>query len=172
MDHSIVIPWMAAVAEDCGEWWKRVRGNPKRSGEISQVAFLLAAEMRGYGLAPPWGDSEQFDFVVWGRDRRQLVRVQVKATARLYNGGYEVQPVRTTRDGRKVRYTKKDIDVIAAHVQPLDVWYLIPIEAVGRAKSLRFYPEGEKTVVKKARGRRAPKCWEQYKENWAVLGEV
>ena len=179
MDHSLAVPWMMGGAE-AGEWWIRMRGNPKRLGEISQAAFLLEVEMRGYGLAVPWGDSEKWDFVVWSRDGRVL-RVQVKGTGRLYNGGYEVQPVRRTRSGKKVRYTKKDIDVIAAHVQPLDVWYLIPIEAVGRAKSLRFYPEGEKTPAcgkkrdkdgasRRGARRRVAKCWEQYREAWEVLG--
>ena len=54
--------------------------------------------------------------------------------------GYEVQPVHSTRGRGKQRYTTREVDVIAAHVQPVDVWYLIPMEEVGRAKSLRFYP--------------------------------
>ena len=80
----------------------------------------------------------------------------MKGTGRLYLGGYEVQPVHSTRRGGKKRYTKKEIDVIAAHVQPLDTWYLIPIEAVGRAKSLRLYPEsvgGEGPAVQRAEGK-------------------
>jgi hypothetical protein len=42
----------------------------------------------------------------------------------------------------------------------VDVWYLIPIAAVGRAKSLRFYPD-----IKS----REP-MWEEYREAWEVLG--
>lgn len=148
-----------AVADPGEKWWARVRGNPKRSGEISQAAFLLRAEMMGYDLALPWGDNQAWDFVVWARDGK-AVRVQVKGTGRLHRRGYEVQPVRTGRGGRKKRYTKKDIDVIAAHVQPVDAWYLIPIEEVGRAKSLRLYPGIES---------RHPR-WERYRDGWGVLG--
>jgi hypothetical protein len=79
-------------------------------------------------LALPWGDSERWDFVVWGRDQQRVMRVQVKGPGRLYLGGYKVQPVHSTRRGGKKRYTKKEIDVIAAHVQSLDAWYLIPTE--------------------------------------------
>jgi len=179
-DFINYVPWIYAAADAMEPWWIRMRGNPKRLGEISQAAFLLQAEMRGYGLAVPWGDSEKYDFVVWLRDGRKMLRVQVKGTGRLYRGGYEVQPVRTERGGKKKRYTKKDIDLIAAHVQPLDAWYLIPIEAVGRAKSLRLYPEEElrcppsrtergKGGATRRRKRRAAKCWEQYRENWAAL---
>jgi len=142
-DYSAVIPWMFAAVDPQEKWWARLRGNPKRSGEVSQAAFLLKAEMRGLSLALPWGDSEKYDFVVWGRGGEKVCRVQVKGTGRLHRRGYEVQPVHATRRGGKKRYTKKDIDVIAAHVQPVDAWYLIPIEKIGRAKSLRLYPDIE-----------------------------
>lgn len=157
-DSRGMIPWLMAVADPNEKWWERLRGNPKRLGEVSQAAFLLRAEMKGFGLALPWGDSERWDFLVWGKSGR-MVRVQVKGTGRLHRRGYEVQPVRATRRQGKKRYTKKDIDVLVGHVQPLDVWYLIPIEAVGRAKSLRFYPDIES---------RQPR-WEQWREAWDVL---
>lgn len=165
--QSVVIPWMFAAADTQEKWWLRLRGNPKRAGEISQAAFLLKAEMMGFHLALPWGDSERYDFVVWGRDGVAM-RVQVKGTGRLHRGGYEVQPVHSTRKGGKKRYTKKDIDLIAAHVQPVDAWYLIPIEKIGRAKSLRLYPEPEKRDVRKSRPGRD---WEPWLGAWEVLGQ-
>jgi len=163
-DHSFVIPFLYAVADLQEKWWERLRGNPKRSGEISQAAFLLKAEMMGFDLALPWGDNQKFDFVVWHRNGRAM-RVQVKGTGRLHRRGYEVQPVHTTRHGGKKRYTKKDIDVIAAHVQPVDAWYLIPIEKVARAKSLRLYPG-----IKRLQRERQTRDWEQWRDAWEVLG--
>lgn len=156
--YSAVIPWLMAMVDEDAKWWERLRGNPKRLGEVSQAAFLLKAEMMGFSLALPWGDSERYDFVV-GKAGERMLRVQVKGTGRLYRRGYEVQPVHATRGQGKRRYTKRDIDVLAGHVQPLDVWYLIPIEAVGRAKSLRFYPDVES---------RRPR-WERWREAWDVL---
>jgi hypothetical protein len=168
-----LVPWLFAAVDRQEKWWERLRGNPKRAGEISQAAFLLKAEMMGFHVALPWGDSERYDFVVWSQDARRVFRVQVKGTGRLYRRGYEVQPVHSTRKGGKKRYTKKDIDVIAAHVQPADAWYLIPIERVGRAKSLRLYPgiESRQTVGRKKRARRAPREWEQWRNAWEVLGQ-
>jgi hypothetical protein len=52
--------------------------------------------------------------------------------------------------------------VLAAHVQPLDVWYLLPIRTLGRAKSLRFYPDIE------SRGPR----WEKWRDAWEVLEKL
>ena len=100
--------------------------------------------------------------------------MQVKGTGRLHRRGYEVQPVHTTRRGGKQRYTNKDIDVIAAHVQPVDAWYLIPIEKVGRAKSLRLYPgievrSGSLAGHSAAHGQVAR--WERWKDAWDVIGE-
>jgi hypothetical protein len=101
---------------------------------------LPKAKTLGFKLALPWGDSERYDFVVWMEEGGPIFRMQVKGTGRLYRRGYEVQ---------------------AAHIQPVDVWYLLPIKAVGRAKSLHFYPD-----IKS----RKP-MWEEYREAWAVLEE-
>jgi hypothetical protein len=107
------VPWIQAVAEDSdGDREKR---NPKRMGEMSQAAFLVKAQRLGFALAVPWGDSEKCDFIVWERECGRLLRVQVKATGRLHGGGYDVQPVYATREGKKT-YTAAEIDVLAAHV--------------------------------------------------------
>jgi len=107
------VPWIQAVAEDSdGDRGKR---NPKRMGEMSQAAFLVKAQRLGFALAVPWGDSEKCDFIVWERECGRLLRVQVKATGRLHRGGYDVQPVYATREGKKT-YTTAEIDVLAAHV--------------------------------------------------------
>ena len=66
-----------------------------------------------------------------------------------------MQPVHSTRRGGKKRYNKKDFDVIAANVQRADAWYLIPIEKVGLAKSLRLYP-GRERRAKLSRNPLAP----------------
>ena len=182
-DYSLILPWLMAVVDPNEKWWKKLRRNPKRLGEVSQAAFLFKARSLGFKVALPWGDSERYDFVVSSEEagrsaratqsratdsrgaqssqRPTMLRVQVKGTGRLHRRGYEVQAVRSTRGRGKKRYTKKDIDVLVAHVQPLDVWYVLPIAAIGRTKSLRFYPDI------KSRGPR----WERYREAWEVLGE-
>lgn len=157
---TTIIPCIMAVAEEPEEsWLERRKRQPKRMGELSQAAFLLKAQRMEFAVAVPWGDSEKYDFIVsWG-PRGRLLRVQVKATARLHHQSYEIQPIYATRlDGKKV-YTPEEIDVLAAHVQPRDVWYLLPIEALKGAKSLSFYPDTET---------RNP-LWEKYREAWNWL---
>jgi hypothetical protein len=160
------LDWIFAAADSDATWWEREGSNPKRMGELSQAAFLARAQSLGFGLAVPWGDSEKCDFIVWERPEGKLLRVQVKATGRVNGDGYDVQPVYSTREGKKT-YTARDIDVLAAHVRvegrgprrKKDVWYLLPIAAFEGVKSLRFYPG------KKSQNAR----WEGYREGWEWL---
>jgi hypothetical protein len=154
-----VISLMAGAEEPDDAWLTRRKKQTKRMGELSQAAFLLKAQRMEFAVAVPWGDSEKYDFIVsWGPGGR-LLRVQVKATGRLHHRCYEIQPIYTTRlDGKKA-YTPEEIDVLAAHVQPRDVWYLLPIGALAGAKSLTFYPDTES---------RNPQ-WEEYREAWDWL---
>ncbi|MHB8216895.1 MAG: group I intron-associated PD-(D/E)XK endonuclease [Candidatus Sulfotelmatobacter sp.] len=157
------LPWIFAVADLDAGWWEREGSNPKRMGEMSQAAFLVKAQGLGFGLALPWGDSEKYDFVVWARPGGRLLRVQVKATGRLHRGGYDVQPVYSTRGEGKKIYTERDIDVLAAHVVRDggdEVWYLLPVGAFAGVKSLRLFPD------LKSRNPR----WEGYREAWGWLG--
>ena len=164
------LEWIFAAAADGEAWWEGEGWNPKRMGEWSQAAFLARAQALGFGLAVPWGDSEKWDFLVWERPSGKLLRVQVKATGRLNRGGYDVQPVYSTRREGKKTYTAADIDVLAAHVRiegrgrfkkarAKEVWYLLPIAAFEGEKKLRFFP-GLKG--------RDPR-WEGYREGWEWL---
>ena len=155
-----IIPRMMAMAEEPEETWARRRKrNPKWLGEIAEAAFLLRAADLGLGVAKPWGDSERFDFIVWTGRRGRMRRVQVKSSERLFGRGYEVQPVYSVAGKGKVELTAEDIDVLAAYVRGLDVWYVLPVEAFAPAKSLRFYPDVECEGAE----------WEEWREAWGVL---
>jgi PD-(D/E)XK endonuclease len=132
------------------------RKNTKRTGELSEAAFLLKAQSLGFKVAKPWGDSERYDFILDNGER--LWRVQVKCTAYLRLGGYDIQPVHTDQT-HKAAYTADDIDFLVAHIIPLDLWYVVPVEALGPGMSLRFYPDGN---CPRAR-------FEQYREAWRLL---
>jgi hypothetical protein len=134
-----------------------IHRNTKRTGELSEAAFLLKAETLGFHIANPWGDSERYDFILDTGSR--LWRVQLKCTEVLRARGYDVQPSYSIYGQGKIAYSADDIDVLAAHIVPLNVWYILPIEAFAPSKSLRFYPDID---CKRAR-------WEQYREAWHLL---
>jgi hypothetical protein len=138
--------------------------NTKRTGELAEAAFLHKAVGLGFRVTKPWGDSERYDFVL--DSGRRLWRVQIKCTAVERAGGYHIQPIHFVYGKNKVVYTAEDIDVLAAHVVPLDVWYLVPVAALAAGTSLRLYPDdGCKTAR-----------FEKYREGWDLFrgdgGEV
>jgi PD-(D/E)XK endonuclease len=162
------VPWIMAVAEEPGDsWLERRKRNPKRMGELSQAAFLLKAQSLGFGLALPWGDSEKYDFIVWAEPGGPLLRVQVKATGRLDRGGYDVQPVYSTRGDGKKTYTGAGYRCAggARHGSGENgsgerCLVLAADGAFAGVKSLRFFPD------LKSRNPR----WEGYREAWEWLG--
>jgi len=155
MGESIVLASLTGVIEDAG---RKLRKNPKRTGELSEAAFLLKAQSMGFQVAKPWGDSERYDFIVDSGGR--LWRVQLKCTEVLHGRGYEVQPIYGVYGKGKAAYTEDEIDVLVVHIGPRNVWYVIPVEAFVTCKNLRFYPD---IVCKGAR-------WESYREAWQLMG--
>jgi hypothetical protein len=134
----------------------RKRPNTKLTGERSEAAFLNRAAALGFGVAKPWGDSLRYDFILDNGQR--LWRIQVKCTATIRARAYETRATYTVGKTRAA-YTRKDIDFIAAHIVPLDLWYLVPVEECTPAPMLRFYPH------RKAKRMRL----EKYRELWTPL---
>ena len=56
----------------------RDRLDPKKRGELSELAFVYKAASVGFAVAKPYGDSDRFDFIV--HSRRHFWRVQVRST--------------------------------------------------------------------------------------------
>jgi hypothetical protein len=135
----------------------RASRNTTRTGDISEAAFLLKASSLGFGVAKPWGNAERYDFILDNGQR--LWRVQIKCTASPRASGYDVQPIYSTYQKRKIIYTAAQIDALVAHIIPLDLWYVLPVEALAGNPSLRFYPQG---------GCRRPR-FEHYREAWHLL---
>jgi PD-(D/E)XK endonuclease len=155
-----------ATSDDVTSDSKKPR-NTKRTGELAEAAFLHKAVGLGFRVTKPWGDSERYDFVL--DSGRRLWRVQIKCTAVERAGGYHIQPIHFVYGKNKVVYTADDIDVLAAHVVPLDVWYVLPVAALAAGRSLRLYPDDG---CKTARFEKYRKGWDLFRgESAAVAGE-
>jgi hypothetical protein len=147
--EPIAVPKLAAAIP--GE-----RPNTKRVGELAEAAFLHKAEILGLKLAKPWGDSNRYDFILDNGQR--CLRIQVKCTQSINARSYQVQSTYCDKK-KKAKYTAADVDILVAYVIPLDLWYVVPVEAFPASASLRFYPHG---------GVRHPR-FEQYREAWHHL---
>ena len=125
----------------------------KRRGEAAEAAFLARATHLGFSVCLPWGDSERYDSVV--TLGHGFLRVQVKSASRYLETRYRVK---TTGASGKV-YTAAEIDFFVAYIVPEDIWYIIPIAAIGLRKGARFYPH-----THNSHGH-----FERYREAWCLL---
>jgi hypothetical protein len=126
----------------------------KRRGEAAEAAFLARASHLGFTVCLPWGDSNRYDSVV--ELNRGFLRVQVKSATGYAENRYRVP---TTGSNHRV-YTSKEIDLFVAYIVPENIWYIIPIQAVGQRKSIRFYPHTR---------RQSRAMFEKYRESWCLL---
>jgi hypothetical protein len=154
----------------------------KRRGEISELAFALAAARHGFGIAKPFGDSERYDIILdpshavpviptkaerqrakW-RDllfvssRPRLIRVQVKSSTQMLEGFYRVNAHRRI-NGRAVPYTLAEIDFFAAYIIPEDSWFIFPLPHI----------LGQTALLLNPKRRRKPHLTDPYREAWHYL---
>jgi hypothetical protein len=140
----------------------------KRRGEISELAFALAAARHGFGISRPYGDSERYDLILDpchldpspGQARPRLIRVQVKATTQMQSGVYRVNAHRRIH-GKAVPYKLSEIDFFAAYVIPEDSWFIFPLAHILGVTALLLKP-------KRCRWRHA---YDRYREAWHLLYE-
>jgi hypothetical protein len=144
-----------AEAELSGETLYRSRSR-KALGELGELAFSYKAASLGFGVSKPLGDNEPFDFIL--NTGHRLWRVQVKSTYHMRR----TYSFRTTRAdvGRKCRrYSADDVDVLAAWVMPLNIWYMIPVQAFATRTAVAVYPHRETATGQ----------FEAFREAWCLL---
>ena len=131
--------------------------NPKRRGELIEMAFMVKAVAEGYLVCVPYGDSQPYDFIL--DSGHQFARVQVKSTERLRKGGYLIGACHFSSGGTKWPYTAREIDYLAVCIVPEKAWYIIPVQAFTPQKWLSFYPHNQGS-----RGR-----FERFREAWCQM---
>ncbi len=140
-----------------------VRGprSNKAKGDLAELAFMHKASSLGFGVAKPYGDKEHYDFILDSGER--FWRVQVKSTYCGPFGGHRGYAVTAWHGCKryKVRsYQADEIDFFAAHIVPVDTWYVIPVNQLASRRSLRLYPSG-------CRGRGG--YFEAFREAWHLM---
>jgi hypothetical protein len=136
----------------------------KQRGEWVELQFMAAAASHGYRVLSPWGDSMSYDVVV--DQGGGFLRVQVKSTEVRLGNGYLCQFRHGC--GKKRGYETGELDLFAAFVIPVGVWYLIPAVRVlepTQKGALMLCP----MVESKKRQERFK--YEEYRQAWGVLGK-
>lgn len=131
--------------------------NTKRRGSQYEAAFVTQALKRGLDILEPYGDYMPYDIMVQNADGR-IQRVQVKGTSSQIKNkpGYKV--IAASGNATKTPINPDEVDVLAAYVEPEDVWYLIPVVKLTGNVSVYLNPHS------KVNGR-----YEVWKEAWNVF---
>ena len=131
--------------------------NTKRRGSQYEAAFVTQALKRGLDILEPVGDYMIYDLMV-SNSAGRIQRVQVKGTSsRIKNKpGYKV--IAASGNLKKVPLNPDEVDVMAAYVEPCDVWYLIPVRKLDGGISVYLNP-ATKVNAK----------YEVWKEAWNVF---
>ena len=112
-------------------------------------------------VSKPFGDSGRYDVGVESRGEGvsgRVLRVQVKSTIyKRRNGEYSLNVM----GPRRKKYEPGTVDFFAILLIPVDDWYIIPFEVMGRTNSsIHFTPKGKRQK------------YGEYREAWGLLKET
>jgi hypothetical protein len=107
--------------------------HPKQRGEWAELCFMKRAAEHGLCVTKPWGETARYDFAI--EHDGHFVRVQVKATKYKRANSFCCN----LRACQKPYYAN-EIDFVAAYCIQADLWYIIPIHAVGGHKNVNLAP--------------------------------
>ena len=116
----------------------------KQKGDLAELKVACDLRERGWGIAVPWGEDNDFDLIAY-RDNR-LERVQVKYTrsdgetviAKCQSHSLTNGRIRQTK-----HYTARTVDWIAVFDATSEACYYVPASELGEGRSylsLRLTP--------------------------------
>jgi PD-(D/E)XK endonuclease len=109
-------------------------GCPKQRGEWAELCFMARAAELGLCVCKPYGDSLQWDVAI--AQEARILRVQIKSTTYSRDGSFTCNVVGPGHRG----YAAGVLDFVAIYLVPVDVWYIVPFEAMAGIVSLQFRP--------------------------------
>jgi hypothetical protein len=128
----------------------------KERGEWAELYFMMLAAGQAMKVLRLFGQTGRYDVGVENGGR--LLRVQVKSTIyRRRNGEYSLNVM----GPRRQKYDPGTVDFFAILLIPVDDWYIIPFEVMGRTNSsIHFTPKGKRQKYR------------EYREAWHLLKET
>jgi hypothetical protein len=136
----------------------------KSKGTLYEQTFFAEALSRNLHVFSPIGDYLPVDCLIMN-DAGKVFKVQIKGTEnktqdpqRTGLGRYMI----TTATGatKKQSIDPSKVDVLAAYVQKVKTWYIIPILSIDSALRISLYPHNPKS---KAKHERFLEDWDYFK---------
>lgn len=130
-----------------------------------EYKFFSKILEKGYDLFIPAGDNLPIDCIVQN-GAGKLYKVQIKGTASENREGGRTGKKRykvlaATGQSSKTSIDCTKVDILAAYVEPVNTWYIIPCLEIG-AKSVWFYPHIENSRS----------MTERFKEEWDLFKKL
>jgi hypothetical protein len=127
----------------------------KERGEWAELYFMMLAAGLGLKVLRLFGQTGRYDVGVENGGR--LLRVQVKSTMYRRRGeGYSLNVMGPQRQ----KYDPGTVDYFAVLLIPIDDWYILPFEVMGRTNSsIHFTPKSKRQK------------YGEYREAWDLLRE-
>jgi hypothetical protein len=130
----------------------------KERGEWAELYFMMMAAGLGMKVSKPFSDSGRYDVGVEShihQNQARVQRVQVKST--IYKRRGDCYSINVMGPQRR-KYQPGTVDFFAILLIPIDDWYIIPFEVMGRKNStLHFTPASKRQK------------YGSYREAWHLL---
>ena len=135
----------------------------RRDGSLYEQIFFAEALKHGLEVFPPLGDYLPIDCLVMNSAGR-VFKVQIKGTSKVTicpknkgSGRYKITASCGSLKKQPLDCTK--VDVLAAFIEDLELWYLIPCMSLDNALTLGLYPN-----IPDSKGKH-----EKFRENWDLF---
>ena len=135
----------------------------RRDGSLYEQIFFAEALKHGLEVFPPLGDYLPIDCLVMNSAGR-VFKVQIKGTGKVTicpknkgSGRYKITASCGSLKKQPLDCTK--VDVLAAFLEDLELWYLIPCMSLDNALTLGLYPN-----IPDSKGKH-----EKFRENWDLF---
>jgi hypothetical protein len=122
------------------------------------MMFMVKASGKRLVVAKPYGDSQRYDFLLDAGKRTW--RVQVKSSSSTHYRAYTVNTYWKTTH-KHLPYLPSKVDFLAVLILGTDIWYIIPVRALGGRLMIRVYPFGGDP--------RGSRRHEKYREAWSLF---
>jgi hypothetical protein len=122
----------------------------QEQGNVSEIEFLARAIRKGLSVSRPMF-VEKYDCLI--DNGKNVFKVQIKSTTHWNKNSWQV----SLRNGctQKEKYKKGDCDFFAIHIIKLNVWYILPFDAV--SPKVCLHPELDSCR------------YDKFKEAWNLL---
>lgn len=122
------------------------------NGASSELLFRYECTKRNIIPSIPDTDIMGYDVIV--HCENNLYKVQIKSTRYPRGKSYKVNCGKNKYSSDT--YTKNHADFFAMHIEPRNIWYIIPVEEI-KVTTINLFPDDEKHKMNK------------YKSAWHLL---